>query len=82
MVNLLADYYYKGLNGFKIKINCKNLIQMLMNYRYSEKVIRERFARAVTRGLTELKIKKPTQSPIKGLIDNAVVEVSVCTEIL
>ncbi|PVD32717.1 hypothetical protein C0Q70_08162 [Pomacea canaliculata] len=41
---------------------------------YSEKVIRERFARAVTRGLTELKIKKPTQSPIKGLIDNAVVE--------
>ncbi|KAK7475022.1 hypothetical protein BaRGS_00033703 [Batillaria attramentaria] len=40
----------------------------------AEKVVRERFARAVTRGLTELKIKKPTQSPINGLIQNAVIE--------
>ena len=42
---------------------------------YAEKVVRERFARAVARGLTELKIKKPTQSPINGLIQNAVIEV-------
>ncbi|XP_076453203.1 uncharacterized protein LOC143288510 isoform X2 [Babylonia areolata] len=41
---------------------------------YAEKVVRERFARAVTRGLTELKIKKPTLSPINGLIQNAVIE--------
>ncbi|KAL8583033.1 hypothetical protein ACOMHN_051197 [Nucella lapillus] len=41
---------------------------------YAEKVVREKFARAVTRGLTELKIKKPTQSPINGLIQNAVIE--------
>ncbi|XP_035828352.1 uncharacterized protein LOC101850990 [Aplysia californica] len=41
---------------------------------YVEKVVRERFALAVTRGLTELRIKKPTQSPINGLIQNAVIE--------
>ncbi|KAK7088191.1 uncharacterized protein [Littorina saxatilis] len=41
---------------------------------YAEKVVREKFARAVARGLTELKIKKPTQSPINGLIQNAVIE--------
>ena len=45
---------------------------------YAEKVVRERFARAVARGLTELKIKKPTQSPINGLIQNAVIEVQIC----
>ena len=44
---------------------------------YAEKVVRERFARAVARGLTELKIKKPTQSPINGLIQNAVIEVQI-----
>ena len=37
--------------------------------------MRERFAVAMSRGLTELKIKKPTQSPINGLIQNAVIEV-------
>ncbi|KAK6967406.1 hypothetical protein BgiMline_027221 [Biomphalaria glabrata] len=41
---------------------------------FVEKIVRERFAVAVTRGLTELRIKKPTQSPINGLIQNAVVE--------
>lgn len=41
---------------------------------YTEKVVRERFAKAVARGLMELKIKKPTQSPINGLIQNAVIE--------
>ncbi|CAG5136649.1 unnamed protein product [Candidula unifasciata] len=41
---------------------------------YVEKVVRERFAVIVTRGLTELRIKKPTQSPINGLIQNAVIE--------
>lgn len=40
----------------------------------AEKVVREKFARAVARGLTELRIKKPTQSPINGLIQNAVIE--------
>ncbi|KAK3710497.1 hypothetical protein RRG08_021313 [Elysia crispata] len=41
---------------------------------FVEKVVRERFAVAMSRGLTELKIKKPTQSPINGLIQNAVIE--------
>ncbi|KAH9512915.1 hypothetical protein Btru_036992 [Bulinus truncatus] len=41
---------------------------------FVEKLVRERFGIAVTRGLTELRINKPTQSPINGLIQNAVVE--------
>lgn len=41
---------------------------------FVEKVVRERFAIAMSRGLTELRIKKPTQSPINGLIQNAVIE--------
>ena len=41
---------------------------------FVEKVVRERFALAVSRGLTDLRIKKPTQSPINGLIQNAVIE--------
>ena len=44
-------------------------------FSYAEKVVRERFAKAVTRGLMELKIRKPTESPINGLIQNAVIEV-------
>ena len=44
-------------------------------HRFVEKVVRERFAVAMSRGLTELRIKKPTQSPINGLIQNAVIEV-------
>ncbi|GFO41253.1 hypothetical protein PoB_006775800 [Plakobranchus ocellatus] len=41
---------------------------------FVEKIVRERFAVTMSRGLTELRIKKPTQSPINGLIQNAVIE--------
>ncbi|CAL1547704.1 unnamed protein product [Lymnaea stagnalis] len=41
---------------------------------YVEKIVRERFAVSVSRGLTDLRINKPTQSPINGLIQNTVVE--------
>ena len=41
-----------------------------------EKVIRERFAKAVARGTQELRVKRATSSPINGLIENAVIEVA------
>ncbi|XP_046568194.1 LOW QUALITY PROTEIN: uncharacterized protein LOC124276591 [Haliotis rubra] len=41
---------------------------------YVEKMIRERFAHGVTRGLSELRLKRATQSPINGLIENATIE--------
>ncbi|KAK6190965.1 hypothetical protein SNE40_002721 [Patella caerulea] len=40
----------------------------------AEKFVRERFGRAVSRGLSELSIRRATQSPINGLIENAVIE--------
>lgn len=40
-----------------------------------EKIVRERFAKAVSRGTQELKIKRATNSPIAGLIETAVIEV-------
>ncbi|XP_064619949.1 uncharacterized protein LOC135483216 isoform X2 [Lineus longissimus] len=39
-----------------------------------EKIVRERFGRAVARGVGDLKMKRATHSPIAGLIENAVVE--------
>lgn len=39
-----------------------------------EKIVRERFAKAVSRGTQELKIKRATNSPIAGLIETAVIE--------
>ncbi|XP_052800410.1 uncharacterized protein LOC128231514 isoform X2 [Mya arenaria] len=39
-----------------------------------EKVVRERFAKALTRGIQDLKINRSTSSPINGLIENAVIE--------
>ena len=39
-------------------------------------MIRERFAKAVARGVQELRIKRATSTPIAGLIENAVMEVS------
>jgi hypothetical protein len=38
--------------------------------------VRERFGRAVARGVGDLKMKRATHSPIAGLIENAVTEVS------
>ena len=40
-----------------------------------EKVIRERFAKAVARGIQDLRVSRATSSPINGLIENAVIEV-------
>lgn len=40
-----------------------------------EKVVRERFAKAVARGIQDLKISRATNSPINGLIENAVIEI-------
>jgi hypothetical protein len=40
-----------------------------------EKIVRERFGKAVARGVNDLNIKRATHSPISGLIDNAVIEV-------
>lgn len=42
-----------------------------------EKVVRERFAKALTRGMQDLRTNRATSSPINGLIENAVIEVSV-----
>ncbi|KAL4223925.1 hypothetical protein ACF0H5_017387 [Mactra antiquata] len=39
-----------------------------------EKVVRERFAKALSRGMQDLKISRATNSPINGLIENAVIE--------
>ncbi|XP_078336716.1 uncharacterized protein LOC111135431 isoform X1 [Crassostrea virginica] len=39
-----------------------------------EKIIRERFAKAVSRGTQELRITRATNSPISGLIETAVIE--------
>ncbi|CAC5371615.1 unnamed protein product [Mytilus coruscus] len=39
-----------------------------------EKVVRERFAKAVSRGIEDLKISRATYSPIHGLIQTAVIE--------
>lgn len=42
-----------------------------------EKLVRERFGKALSRGITDLRIKRATHSPISGLIDNAVIEVNM-----
>lgn len=39
-----------------------------------EKVVRERFAKAVSRGIEDLKVSRATFSPINGLIQTAVIE--------
>ncbi|XP_064612744.1 LOW QUALITY PROTEIN: uncharacterized protein LOC135476597 [Liolophura sinensis] len=39
-----------------------------------ERVVRERFAKAVQKGAVDLGIKRATHSPITGLIENAVIE--------
>ena len=39
--------------------------------------MRERFAKAVARGIQELRVKRATSSPINGLIENAVIEVRI-----
>lgn len=41
-----------------------------------ERVVRERFGKAVARGVGDLKITRATHSPISGVIDSAVIEVS------
>ena len=41
----------------------------------AEKVLRERFASGVSRGMNDLHISRATHCPISGLIDNAVIEV-------
>ena len=37
--------------------------------------MRKNFANGVTRGKNELKLNDPTQTPVTGLIENAVIEV-------
>jgi hypothetical protein len=37
--------------------------------------MRKNFAAGVTRGKNELKLKDPSQTPVTGLIENAVIEV-------
>lgn len=49
--------------------------KQLFYFRVVEKVVRERFAKALTRGMQDLKINRATTSPINGLIENAVIEV-------
>ncbi len=40
--------------------------------------MRERFGRAVSRGVVELGVKRATRSPVHNLIHSAVMEVRVC----
>ncbi|CAH1801454.1 unnamed protein product [Owenia fusiformis] len=40
----------------------------------TETLVRERFGKGVARGVSDLKINRATQSPIAGLIENAVIE--------
>ena len=47
-----------------------------MFYRNTEPMVRERFVKSVKRGVGELRINKATTSPISGLIENAVIEVT------
>ena len=42
-----------------------------------ESLVRERFVRAVKTGMSELRLKKATASPIQRVIENAVVEVCI-----
>ena len=58
--------YQKIKNNYDICMFCCSVV---------EKVIRERFAKAVARGTQELRVKRATSSPINGLIENAVIEV-------
>lgn len=39
-------------------------------------MVRKNFATGVTRGKTDLKISDPSQTPIAGLIENGVIEVT------
>jgi hypothetical protein len=39
-------------------------------------MVRKNFAAGVTRGKNELKLNDPSQTPVTGLIENAVIEVS------
>ncbi|XP_013392664.1 uncharacterized protein LOC106160570 [Lingula anatina] len=49
--------------------------KMILLFRNVEKIVRERFGKAVARGVGELRIKRATHSPINGLIENAVIEI-------
>jgi hypothetical protein len=40
-------------------------------------MIRERFGKAVSRGVEELRVTRATKSPIAGLIETAVIEVNL-----
>jgi hypothetical protein len=40
--------------------------------------MRKNFASGVTRGKNELKLNDPSQTPVTGLIENAVIEVNSC----
>lgn len=62
-------------NISSVSVKALHLQQWPFFCREVEKIVRERFAKAVSRAMTELKIKQPTQSPINGLIENAVIEV-------
>lgn len=50
-------------------------MKMFLIFSNVEKVVRERFAKAVSRGIEDLKISRATFSPIHGLIQTAVIEV-------
>ena len=56
--------------GFFISLN-----KPVFSYSVVEKVVRERFAKALTRGMQDLRINKAHNTPINGLIENAVIEV-------
>jgi hypothetical protein len=40
-------------------------------------LVRKNFANGVQRGKNELKLSDPTQTPVSGLIENAVIEVNI-----
>lgn len=75
LVISLASFNYQADHvAFHV---CASMDDLLVNFRNLEKIVRERFGKAVARGVGELNIKRATHSPISGLIDNAVIEVSL-----
>ena len=54
--------------------NCMN-VRFSFSCSNAERVVRERFGKAVVRGVSDLGMKRATHSPISSLLDNAVIEV-------
>jgi len=84
-VCLLFNSFYSANCVFCLSWLCvlraiTQLVVFCVPFSNLEKMLRERFAKTVTRGLVDLEIKQATHSPIENVIEKAVREVRCSIE--